>query len=109
MPALCGVRRIAEDEHRQDPEVQAARARQGGVSRPRGAGPQPQTRCSLPADDLAFVAEDYAPARRRRASMAALTSFRNRLFAAAALSTAVAAPASAADYFAGKSIDLLIG
>src|SRR5882724_2530639 len=41
--------------------------------------------------------------------MAALTSFRNRLFAAAALSTAVAAPAAAADFFAGKSIDLLIG
>jgi tripartite-type tricarboxylate transporter receptor subunit TctC len=40
--------------------------------------------------------------------MAALTSFRNGLFAAAALLTAVT-PASAADYFAGKSIDLLIG
>src|SRR5262245_34319067 len=42
-------------------------------------------------------------------SMAALTSFRNGLFAAAALMTATATPASAADYFAGKSIDLLIG
>jgi len=41
--------------------------------------------------------------------MAALTSFRNGLFAAAALLTATATPASAADYFAGKSIDLLIG
>jgi len=41
--------------------------------------------------------------------MAALTSFRNGLFAAAALLTAMATPASAADYFAGKSIDLLIG
>jgi tripartite-type tricarboxylate transporter receptor subunit TctC len=40
--------------------------------------------------------------------MAALTSFRNGLFAAAALLTAVT-PAPAADYFAGKSIDLLIG
>src|SRR3954452_10607346 len=40
--------------------------------------------------------------------MAAPTSFRNGLFAAAALLTAIT-PAPAADYFAGKSIDLLIG
>src|SRR5262245_64860890 len=42
-------------------------------------------------------------------SMAALTSFRNGLFAAAALLTATATPASAADYFADNSTDLLIG
>jgi tripartite-type tricarboxylate transporter receptor subunit TctC len=40
--------------------------------------------------------------------MAALTPFRNGLFAAAALLT-TATSAFAADYFAGKSIDLLIG
>src|ERR1700681_4486817 len=32
MPTPCGVRRAAQDLDRQDPEIQAARAGQGGVS-----------------------------------------------------------------------------
>jgi tripartite-type tricarboxylate transporter receptor subunit TctC len=58
-------------------------------------------------DDLAFPALFTRAA--GELSMAALTNFRIGLFTTAGMLAAALTPASAADYFAGKSIDLLIG